>query len=119
MEGEAMRVLMGLHATRGGVKLLRACVLRSQCRVTSTEAPQEVQASPAGLLQERRAASSWSGDRSPVTKELGRLGFLQRALPQTSGETPAQHPRYFFDTQAMVRTLEDAGKSVTISSTLS
>ena len=115
MEREAMRTLMGFYARRGGAGLLRACVLRPQCRVSSTEAGQEPQATSSGLLLERRASSSWSGDRSPVTKELSSPGFLRRALPDSlaNGETQ-QVPRFFIDTQAMVRTLEDGGKCLTI-----
>ncbi|CAI8038702.1 Coiled-coil domain-containing protein 90B, mitochondrial [Geodia barretti] len=103
---------MGFYARRGGAGLLRACVLRPQCRVSSTEAGQEPQATSSGLLLERRASSSWSGDRSPVTKELSSPGFLRRALPDSlaNGETQ-QVPRFFIDTQAMVRTLEDGGYS--------
>ena len=113
-----MRVLMGLRVAGGGARLLRACVLRSQYRITSTEASPEV-AAGAVLPHERRAASSWSagsGERSlPVARELGSPGFLQRALPDPpAGEKASpQQPqvaRYFLDTQAMVRKLEEGGR---------
>jgi hypothetical protein len=116
MEREAMRVFMGLYAARGGVRLLRAKLLRSQIRQMSTEAQEAAGAPVAGLL-ERRAASSWSAssDRSsPVTKQLGSPGYLQRALPERpAGETERQPPvaKYFIDTQAMVRALEEGGYS--------
>ena len=124
MEREGMRRLMGLYATGGGARLPRACILRSQSRVTSTEAVG--QESPSGLLLERHASSSsWSSaDRSPVTKELRSPGFLRRALPDSlaNGENiPSSQqqrtalPRYFVDTQAMVRALEDGGKCLSIS----
>ena len=112
--GAAMRLFAGMYAARGGVRGLRAGVHHSQCRVMVTEAL----TAGDGAVHERREASSWPAtqDRS-VTDDIESPGYLQRTLPSSSsavsvresgGELPA--PRYFFDTQAMVKTLEEGGK---------
>ena len=109
---------MAPHVARGAARLLRGCILRPQSRFTSTDAQD---GAAAAVLSDRRVASSWSGgsgDRSPVTKELGSRGFLQRSLPETpasAGEkrdSQTRVARYFIDTQAMVRALEDGGQSI-------
>ena len=110
---EAVRVLVGLPALRGGVGILRACMLSSQCRWTSTEAQD------AGSIasESHRRASSWLGaaERSISRGHRG-PGTLLRAQgdrPASSIEsTTTREPnatKYFIDTQAMVRTLEENG----------
>ena len=98
---EAMRVFMGLYAPRGGVNGLRACVLCSQCRTMSTEAKDSVR---------ERCASSWSGaiERS-VSKERGFLLRTSSDRPDNGTDSVKEVTRYYIDTQAMVKTLEENG----------
>ena len=105
---EVMR--LSVFAARSGVRRgFRACVLCSQCRVTSTEAKE------ASALERR--ASSWSAsvDR-PVSKERGSREFFLRTPPArqrpvngTENTKEISIARYYMDTHAMVRTLEENG----------
>lgn len=106
---EAIRLSANIFAARSGVRRgFRACVLCSHCRVTSTEATSPLE----------RHASSWSvaTDRPPVSKERGSREFLLRAPPArqrlvNDRESPkeAGTARYYMDTHAMVRKLEENG----------
>lgn len=99
---EAIRLSANIFAARSGVRRgFRACVLCSHCRVTSTEATSPLE----------RHASSWS-----VATERGSREFLLRAPPArqrpvNDRESPkeAGTARYYMDTHAMVRKLEENG----------
>lgn len=118
---EVTRVFTGMYAARRGISGVRLCL---QCRAMSTETQEAVMAAPGsvGGVVERRAASSWSGDRSvtrSVTGERGSPGFLQRALPDKSSngtdktkEDSKSITKYYIDTHAMVRTLEEGGRYI-------
>lgn len=109
---EVMHLSLSIYAARSGVRRgLRACALCSQCRVTSTEA-QDISTAAA-----ERHASSWSAaiDR-PVSKECGSRDFLlrtptakQKPANGTDSTRETNTARYYMDTQAMVRTLEENG----------
>lgn len=111
MAGEAIRLFSGRYAARGGVRGLRAAIHRPQWRIMFTEA-----LVGDGGVQERRAASSWPATKDrAVTEDVESPGYLQRTLPskpvsgrESGSESPAT--RYFFDTQAMVKTLEEGGE---------
>ena len=109
---EAVRVLVGLPALRGGVGVPRACVLSSQCRWTSTEAQD------AGSIasDSHRRASSWLGaaERSISRGRRGPGPLLRAQGDRPAGSiesTTTREPNAtrYFDTQAMVRTLEENG----------
>ena len=111
---ELMR--LSVFAARSSVrKGFRACFLCSQCRVTSTEAKET------DALE--RHASSWSAsiDRH-VSKERGSREFLLRTPPArqrpvngTENAKEATTTKYYMDTHAMVRTLEENGGQCGIS----
>ena len=117
VETALFRFVMSMYAARGAIRGLRACIFCSQCRMLSTETQE------AGSSVLERHASSWSGgsaERS-VSRERAGPGFLLRTTPDgpanraESAKESSHVARYYIDTQAMVKTLEEGGIILSLS----